>query len=181
MKNNIGEKITSLRRVLGITQKELAEKIGLTASTITKYEKGTLEPNIDTLNKISEALNVSISDIIDNDKFKNVILDLNYFSKFMNSIGFNIYGRETDKTSEIWIKNSKNERIAINEDAYKNLQKEIEEFVNFKVNQLIEIEKRELGKEFYEKINNSNDTEINKFKTLSSELRKAYKIINNID
>lgn len=36
----------------------------MTAPTITKYENGTLEPNIETLKKIATALDVSITEIL---------------------------------------------------------------------------------------------------------------------
>ena len=59
--------IRAKRKEKNMTQKELAEKVGLTASTITKYEKGLLEPNIETLNKIADVLNVTINDLIGDD------------------------------------------------------------------------------------------------------------------
>ena len=36
----VKEKIASLRRMLGLSSSELAEKIGVTQSTISRYEKG---------------------------------------------------------------------------------------------------------------------------------------------
>lgn len=59
--------IRAKRKEKNMTQKELAGKVGLTASTITKYEKGLLEPNIETLNKIADVLNVTINDLIGDD------------------------------------------------------------------------------------------------------------------
>lgn len=63
--NTLGEKIKTLRKSNNLTQKELALKIGVTASTVTKYENGQLEPNIDILNKISNIFNISVSNLID--------------------------------------------------------------------------------------------------------------------
>lgn len=61
----IGEKIKTLRKERKLTQKELAHKIGITASTVTKYENGQLEPNIEVLNKIATTFNISVSNLID--------------------------------------------------------------------------------------------------------------------
>ena len=65
---NIGENIKQFRKNKKITQKELAEKIGVTDSAITKYEKGDREPNIETLNKIATALGVTINDLVKNEE-----------------------------------------------------------------------------------------------------------------
>ncbi|NAS19600.1 helix-turn-helix domain-containing protein [Clostridium butyricum] len=63
---NIGEKLKRLREQQGLTQKQLAEKVGISVSNITKYEKGQLEPSIERLISLSEALNTSISNILTN-------------------------------------------------------------------------------------------------------------------
>ena len=62
---NIGEKIKMLRKEKKLTQKELAKKIGVTASTVTKYENGQLEPNIEVLNRISNIFRISISALVE--------------------------------------------------------------------------------------------------------------------
>lgn len=170
---SIGEKITRLRRVCGLTQKELAQKVGLTASTITKYEKGLLEPNIGTLQNISKTLNVNISALIDNDDFKNAISNLNYFDKFIKSLGFNVWGRETEAVTEIWIRTPNNQRLVISGKAYKKLKNDIEEFAYFKINQLVEKEKQIIGEDLFDKINHSIDVDDIKFRELSKELHKA--------
>lgn len=61
---NIGESIKNIRKSKGITQKELAERIGITDSAITKYEKGDREPGWETLYKIADVLEVSINDLL---------------------------------------------------------------------------------------------------------------------
>jgi len=56
----IGARITSAREEVGITRKELAEKIGVAASTITHYERGNfLAPKIPVIDAIARALNVN--------------------------------------------------------------------------------------------------------------------------
>lgn len=56
-----GEKIREGRANLGITQTELAEKIGVTLRTITKYEKQGVMPRGANLQKLAEVLGVSIA------------------------------------------------------------------------------------------------------------------------
>ncbi|MGL5755437.1 MAG: helix-turn-helix domain-containing protein [Paraclostridium sp.] len=53
---NIGIKIKEARKKKGLTQSELAEKIGLTKHAIAKYEQGQREPNLNILTKIIDEL-----------------------------------------------------------------------------------------------------------------------------
>ena len=53
---DLGDKIKSARTQKGITQKELAEKTGLTERTIQRIENHEVEPSVYSLNKISEIL-----------------------------------------------------------------------------------------------------------------------------
>lgn len=54
----LGDRIREARKNASLTQAELAEKIGVKRSVISKYENGTISPKYDTILKIAEALNV---------------------------------------------------------------------------------------------------------------------------
>ena len=54
-----GEKIRERRMQLGLTQTELANKIGVTLRTITKYEKQGITPRGSNLRELAKALGVS--------------------------------------------------------------------------------------------------------------------------
>ena len=54
---NLGDKIKTLRKKMGMTQKELAEQVGLTPSFISQLEKNLISPSLDSLLKLSEKLN----------------------------------------------------------------------------------------------------------------------------
>lgn len=47
----------------GITQKELAAKVGLSTTSLSRIITGDQKPSLDTLEKIATALNVGISDL----------------------------------------------------------------------------------------------------------------------
>lgn len=73
----IGKKIKFFRKKSNITQKELAEKIGVSASTVTKYENDSLEANYETLLKICDELDINIAELFeDNDNFISLENDL---------------------------------------------------------------------------------------------------------
>lgn len=61
----VGLKIKEYRKKKKLTQKELAELINRTESSIRKYEKGLIEIPNSILEKIAEALEVNITDLID--------------------------------------------------------------------------------------------------------------------
>ena len=62
---NIGERIKHIRKESGVTQKQLAEKLGMTQAAIVQFESEKSNPKIDTLKKIANALNVSVTDFLD--------------------------------------------------------------------------------------------------------------------
>lgn len=55
----LGQNIKAARKKAGLTQKQLAEKIGVAPITIQQYENGSREPRIATIGKIADALDVT--------------------------------------------------------------------------------------------------------------------------
>lgn len=67
------QRLRELRLFSNLTQSELAEKISTTQTTIGKYERGELQPSIDTLTKLSDLFACSIDYLIGReDDFGNV-------------------------------------------------------------------------------------------------------------
>jgi len=56
----IRDMIIALRHESHLTQKELAEKCGITQANISKFEKGTSKPTIESLKKIADALGMRL-------------------------------------------------------------------------------------------------------------------------
>ena len=54
----LGERIKAARKQRGMTQRELAQKVGISVNSLSRYETGERQPNIETLSKIAEALGV---------------------------------------------------------------------------------------------------------------------------
>lgn len=55
-----GQRIKAFRKQANLTQRELAQKIGSATGTIQQYELGKREPRSSQLQKIADALNVTI-------------------------------------------------------------------------------------------------------------------------
>lgn len=61
---NLGESIKSYRKSNNLTQKELAQKSGITRESIGNYERGSRTPPADILEKIATALKVSMNELM---------------------------------------------------------------------------------------------------------------------
>lgn len=60
---NIGAKIKKFRLQNKMTQTEFANKIGKSLSIVQKYENGAVTPPIYIIEKIADALNISINEL----------------------------------------------------------------------------------------------------------------------
>ena len=56
---NMGEKLKSLRLQKNLTQKQVADRIGLAISAISSYESGTRYPSYDVLVKLARIFHIS--------------------------------------------------------------------------------------------------------------------------
>lgn len=64
----IGSFIASQRKGLGLTQAELAEKLHVTDKAVSRWERGQGFPDINSIEPLSEALEVSIAEIMKGEK-----------------------------------------------------------------------------------------------------------------
>lgn len=58
------ERIKRLREKAGLSQKALAEKIGVSQQSINKYENHNIEPDIETLIRIADVFDTSVDYLI---------------------------------------------------------------------------------------------------------------------
>lgn len=68
MKQNIfGKHLKDLRTEKGLSQQKLGEELGFCNQTISFWESGSREPDLDTLVKIAHYFNVSYEDLLEDD------------------------------------------------------------------------------------------------------------------
>lgn len=60
MANEIGTKIKILRKVRGLTQTQLADKLNVGRATVSNYEIGRRSPHLKELERIAKALGVGL-------------------------------------------------------------------------------------------------------------------------
>lgn len=65
---NIGSFISKKRREKNLTQEQLAEKLGVSHKTVSKWETGKCMPDYSIIEPLCESLEISISELIDGEE-----------------------------------------------------------------------------------------------------------------
>ncbi len=63
-KMKVSSQIKKYRKNAEMTQTELAEKLYTTRQTVSKWEQGTIEPNIDMLIQLAQLFDVSVDELV---------------------------------------------------------------------------------------------------------------------
>ena len=153
-----------MRKQKGLTQKELAQKLGVSQQMINQYENNSSNLTFETLQKIATALDVSINELIDEsgtndyeilkdnfDKSQDLFtrLGLKNIKYKLNNIEYDITAtiiQEADETmitiekldeqADLIDPMRKLETIKISKEQLLKLDRETDDFLRFKVEQL---------------------------------------------
>ena len=149
---DIGKYLSELRKYYGVTQEELAVRVGVTRQAVSKWETGTTIPDIEILMNLSEIYGISINDIIKADltniKFQKEIVfpEKNksvknvfvigcgrwgtFIAWYLDKIGHavSLYGREQSDNMKKLLETRKNQYLSLPETinlttSYKELDK----------------------------------------------------------
>lgn len=145
--NTIGINIKKIRQEKGLTQKKLAQACNMYESQIRKYESGKVKPKINTLGKISKALEVPITkldaNIIDLSELSmNITIDdekksnpfwCHELEDTLNKIGYSI-GFDGELPA-FWI-NYPDGSLEVTEDELKELQRTTVSYIKFQLEEL---------------------------------------------
>ena len=63
-KETFGGMVAALRREKGMTQAELAEKMGVTDKAVSKWERDLSFPDVNTLPKLAELFGVTVDELL---------------------------------------------------------------------------------------------------------------------
>lgn len=88
--NNFAGRLKELRKSVGLTQLELADKIGISKSSISMYEANSRRPELETLEAIADYFNVNMDYLLGKS-------DLKSYSEERYSKTLNIYPIEKKK------------------------------------------------------------------------------------
>ena len=64
MENRLAENIRKYRKELGLNQEDLAERLGITLGTVSKWERGISEPDLQYIMDLAELFHVSVDVMI---------------------------------------------------------------------------------------------------------------------
>ncbi|MDE6742278.1 MAG: helix-turn-helix domain-containing protein [Lachnospiraceae bacterium] len=72
-----GEQLEKLRKEKHMTQEEMGEKFGICASTLSNYERGVHQPDLEFIDKVADYFHVSIDYMFGRTSFCSPIDQLN--------------------------------------------------------------------------------------------------------
>lgn len=112
LKNNFSKNLCNLRKSSGLTQLALAEKLNYSDKAISKWEVGSVIPDVETMTHIAEFFGVTVNDLIypEKKKFSNafwknhILITLLSIGLvwFLSTIVFFIL-QQTTTLSRIWL------------------------------------------------------------------------------
>ena len=76
------ERLMIYRKRAGLSKKELAKRVGISVSTLTKYENDESQPNVDMLTDLAIALDISVMKLLSGfgdpirEKYRQVLLNI---------------------------------------------------------------------------------------------------------
>lgn len=110
---DIGKKIKIARQKIGLTQKKLGEYCGLATGTIQQYELGKRQPRLEQLQKIANALNVPIYELVENnDPIPDIGLQANIIAEekkskllleFIRNMGYVVKFSGCPSRANLWM------------------------------------------------------------------------------
>lgn len=93
---DLGKKIRAHRDELGLTQAELADKLGLTYSSVSQWESGRATPRTPILRQLAELFDTTVADLMGEDATETAI---NGTSRMVPLLGFAHMGEPCDEGS----------------------------------------------------------------------------------
>jgi len=82
----VGKKIREERRILKLTQEELAEKADISANFLGHIERGTKRPTLNTLKKIADVLQIPMGALFTTEKIYKLPREDLFIKRFMSLV-----------------------------------------------------------------------------------------------
>lgn len=86
--DKIGKFIALNRKNKGLTQEQLAEKLGVTNKTISRWETGKYMPDLSLLKPLSEELGITLNELLSGEKIKEEKIVENTERSILNTIDY---------------------------------------------------------------------------------------------
>ena len=73
---NLGRNLIFFRKLAGLTQQQVADRLNLNRTTYTKYETGASEPSIEILKALAVILEVDVSLLLTDERDPDLVEDV---------------------------------------------------------------------------------------------------------
>ena len=83
--DKIGKFIALNRKNKGLTQEQLAEKLGVTNKTVSRWETGKYMPDLSLLKPLSEELGITLNELLSGEKIEEQKIVENMEKNIINS------------------------------------------------------------------------------------------------
>ena len=84
----LGDKIEARRKMLGISQKELAQRAGITEASLSRYINNARLPKTEYLKKIADALHTTTDFLLGKDDPTDYIVGYYYKGKYIKKTSY---------------------------------------------------------------------------------------------
>ena len=110
----IGRRFKSARLAKGLSQNQLADKLGCPRTYLSKIENGNLAPRLEQLERLSRAVGITVADLVDSKRELNTRLILSDpFTRELLETGRGISPMLWKKTADTAERLSNGKRLAI--------------------------------------------------------------------
>lgn len=84
-------RIRECRRKMGLTQVELSKALNISQGTLSGYETGRFEPDVDTMQRLADFFHESLDSLFGIHKSQDICLRVRNFTRFCVNNGTTIY------------------------------------------------------------------------------------------
>lgn len=84
--SELGNKIAKKRKDIGLTQIEFAEKLSVTRQTVSRWEAGSVMPDIDKISDIADLLGVSCDYLLKDDVVEEETVNSRGISRLLKDV-----------------------------------------------------------------------------------------------
>ena len=64
MSGDVGKRLRTARRAAGLTQKQLADRLGVESITVSRWERGVTSPSLPRLRRIAEITQTTVGELV---------------------------------------------------------------------------------------------------------------------
>lgn len=84
----VGQNIKKFREEKGLRQEDLAEQLHVTRQAVSNWENGKTQPDLETLQKIAQVLEVSVEELIYGERRQTTVINQKTVKKVTKGLSF---------------------------------------------------------------------------------------------